>query len=215
MLEATVRAVKILDVLPPGELCSPRAGIIWPTATAYSSARGFFCWALPPSWYSRIVPLRPRSAAVILRVLPHETRGQPIEPPPDTALRWPDYVSEIPAEADVIVARNLVAVARAVAIERVIVRGEDYWPRLAQYAPVSICNRTPFPRAYVDDDSWLIQTDDYVTVLCGGYDSVAIPNPDFPSGSPCVRYSYLHAPRTCRGLIDRVTRILRSSASTD
>ncbi|GIW60006.1 MAG: hypothetical protein KatS3mg087_1072 [Patescibacteria group bacterium] len=212
---SVVRGVKIFDIWKPNTLYSPRAAIPWPSkCSAYSSSRGFFFWALPPSWYDRIVPLRPGSAAVIVRVLPRETQAQPIEPSPDTGLQWPDYAPTLPQDCDCIVARNLVAIAATLTIERVIVPGTSYWPGLEKYAPVSICDRTPYPRVCVDDDSWLIETDNYFTVICGSYDSVAVPHHPLRADIISAQYSYVHAPRTCRGLIDRVTRILRSSVST-
>ncbi|GIW60003.1 MAG: hypothetical protein KatS3mg087_1069 [Patescibacteria group bacterium] len=142
-IEAPVTGVKVFRVTDCGLLQSPYAYCIWPAVNSgYCSTRGFFFWAFPNEWHNYLAP--PRGAVLaVVKVLPSKTRRLISVDPFGVTQKWPNYLPELPKRVDAVCARNLVGIARAIRIELLIGRANDFdgsqlQRKLEQYAPLRL-----------------------------------------------------------------------------
>ncbi|GIW60005.1 MAG: hypothetical protein KatS3mg087_1071 [Patescibacteria group bacterium] len=185
ILEAPVVGVKFYSVdSERGLLRSHTVRVEWPAnqPPRYVSRRGFFFWAFPQSWIlfaSPAVPPSPSAvrALAIVRVLPHDS-GDCIRV--DGMLNsWPEYAPRVPRNADVVVARNMIGIARAIEIVELrlydfLAATDELRDRLAAHYGVPVF-RSEFdrrPRLEVSDLYWEFWDSTGELRLWGDYDRV-------------------------------------------
>ncbi|GIV51299.1 MAG: hypothetical protein KatS3mg038_1820 [Candidatus Kapaibacterium sp.] len=144
MLEAEVRGCKVLTVerLPPHKfmLTSPLARSPWEPRRPpeYRARYGIYLWSLPASLldaYEYMLPMDVSDVIAMMRVVP--SCAEQLELVPAITLARPNYIEF--RGADVLYHRNMVAIARAVRIERLILHPE------APREVVTLCHQYGVP----------------------------------------------------------------------
>ncbi|GIW60012.1 MAG: hypothetical protein KatS3mg087_1078 [Patescibacteria group bacterium] len=222
-LEAPVVGAKVLRISDRGYLQSPAVATgEWPVSPrGYRSPRGFFFWAFPRILLDCAYPLSVGYAVAVIRVLPHDTPGLRTITP-TVPVRWPHYAPTVPRDADCVVARNMVGIARAVRIEQVIVREYDATvsgQHLREYGvPVQTPTRQEVTLG-VDTDSWFLDIAS-VPVACGDYYTCGRPTREYadlvredPTALrtvPHLWYGWQDSPCAARGVLDAAVAQVRT-----
>ncbi|GIV49917.1 MAG: hypothetical protein KatS3mg038_0438 [Candidatus Kapaibacterium sp.] len=112
-LVAPLYGVKAVDLCWPPAISSPYADTVWPPSPSrvYTARNGIYFWAL--DWrriWRTLGPLTGVQAILLLEAVPAETPGVLLEPVRECT------GPQLPPQADAIVHRNLVAIARAVRV---------------------------------------------------------------------------------------------------
>ncbi|GIV49795.1 MAG: hypothetical protein KatS3mg038_0316 [Candidatus Kapaibacterium sp.] len=136
--------VKAVDLCWPPAISSPYADTVWPPSPSrvYTARNGIYFWAL--DWrriWRTLGPLTGVQAILLLEAVPAETPGVLLEPARECT------GPQLPPEADAIVHRNLVAIARAVRVCGMLVP-TDWAPagitdHIYHLASDSVCSGEP------------------------------------------------------------------------
>ncbi|GIV51294.1 MAG: hypothetical protein KatS3mg038_1815 [Candidatus Kapaibacterium sp.] len=136
--------VKAVDLCWPPAISSPYADTVWPPSPSrvYTARNGIYFWAL--DWrriWRTLGPLTGVQAILLLEAVPAETPGVLLEPVRECT------GPQLPPQADAIVHRNLVAIARAVRVCAMLVP-TDWAPagisdRIYHLASDSVCAVSP------------------------------------------------------------------------
>ncbi|GIW60016.1 MAG: hypothetical protein KatS3mg087_1082 [Patescibacteria group bacterium] len=176
VLEAPVVGVKILKLANDGRrLRSAAVNADWPfSPRGYRSARGFFFWSFPPAWLPLVRPMHADEVIAIVRVLPADTPClSSVEPVGNPT--WPRYMDDLPLDADAMCARNMVAVARAVAIDCIVLHPQHYavLDAIDRYAPVVVPKTFADRPITVSPAAWSI-TDHMTVSVWSEYETASV-----------------------------------------
>lgn len=153
-LAAPVSGVKVLEICWDC-LSSPVVNTRWPPAPAYCAQNGIFFWALPKRWSEYLWISFPFSVVALVEVVPETDSCCQLSPALPN-LTWPEYAPRIPPGADAICAHNMVAVARCLRIQKLVVSGsltDSRLERLSEYAPLQL-PYSGYPRLEVWVSGW-------------------------------------------------------------